>query len=99
VSTSTDSLWPSAHSLLSTNGDPSKTTVTLLGVPTFATSLTLRSSESTLAAVRLLSRHPQVRAMAFTDVDVARDSADQRTVRPVALLGLESLAGVIGRNS
>ncbi len=37
--------------------------------------------------------------MAFTDVDVARDSADQRTVRPVALLGLESLAGVIGRNS
>ncbi|MEI7654452.1 MAG: agmatinase family protein [Actinomycetota bacterium] len=52
MSTSTDSLWPSAHSLLSTNWDPSKTTVALLGVPTFATSLTPRSSESTPAAVR-----------------------------------------------
>ena len=48
--------------------------------------------------VRAGARDPRVRAIDFTEVDVGRDSADERTVRLVALLVLEALAGVGGRS-
>ncbi len=44
-------------------------------------------------AVRRLAAHPLVAAMDFTEVDVERDTADGRTVRTVALLSLDALAG------
>lgn len=49
--------------------------------------------------VRRAAADPRVRALDLTEVDVGRDSADQRTVRLVALLVLEALAGVVGRGS
>ncbi len=49
-------------------------------------------------AVGRLSADPRVRALDLTEVDVGRDSDDQRTVRLMALLVLEALAGV-GRRS
>ena len=44
--------------------------------------------------VREVCSNESVVAIDFTEVDVERDSADQRTVRLVALLVLEALAGV-----
>jgi formiminoglutamase len=49
--------------------------------------------------VRLLAAHPSVAAMDFTEVDVERDAPDARTVRAVALLTLEALAGFRRRSS
>lgn len=44
--------------------------------------------------VRTVSGQPGVCAIDITEIDVERDSADQRTVRLAALLVLETLAGV-----
>jgi formiminoglutamase len=38
-----------------------------------------------------------VQALDFTEIDVERDSADQRTVRLAAVLVLEALSGVVRR--
>ena len=48
-------------------------------------------------AVRYLARNHQVHAMDFTEVDASRDSADQRTIRLMALLLLEAISGVSQR--
>ena len=48
--------------------------------------------------VRAVTRDVRVRAIDITEIDVDRDSADQRTVRLAALLILEALAGVQGRH-
>jgi formiminoglutamase len=47
--------------------------------------------------VRGLAAESGVRAMDFTEVDVDRDSADERTVRLVATCVLEAAAGVVER--
>jgi len=47
--------------------------------------------------VRLLSAHPRVIALDVTEIDVARDSSDARTVRLGALLLLEAVAGYLRR--
>ena len=44
--------------------------------------------------VRTVTADARVRAMDITEIDVGRDSHDQRTVRLAALLVLEALAGV-----
>lgn len=44
--------------------------------------------------VRAVASEPSVVAIDLTEIDVARDSADERTVRLAALLVLEALAGV-----
>ena len=44
-------------------------------------------------AARLLAAHPQVRGMDITEIDAAKDTEDQRTVRLGALLVLEMLSG------
>jgi formiminoglutamase len=44
-------------------------------------------------AVRTLASHPNVRGLDITEIDVARDTADERTVRLGALLVLEALTG------
>jgi formiminoglutamase len=44
--------------------------------------------------VRTVTSDARVRAMDITEIDVGRDSHDQRTVRLAALLVLEALAGV-----
>ena len=44
-------------------------------------------------AARLLASHRQVRGMDITEIDAAKDSDDQRTVRLGALLVLEMLSG------
>lgn len=44
--------------------------------------------------VRAVTSDPRVSAIDFTEIDVDRDSDDQRTVRLAALLVLEALAGV-----
>ncbi|HEY5110762.1 MAG TPA: arginase family protein [Acidimicrobiales bacterium] len=44
--------------------------------------------------VRAITANPQVRALDITEIDVQRDSDDQRTVRLAALLVLEAIAGV-----
>jgi len=49
--------------------------------------------------VRCVTADPRVRAMDITEIDVGRDSDDQRTVRLAALLVLEALAGVRRRTS
>lgn len=48
--------------------------------------------------VRAVCADARVRAMDITEIDVGRDSADQRTVRLGALLVLEALAGVRRRS-
>ncbi len=55
------------------------------------------SADELRHVVRAVGRDPRVRAIDFTEVDVGRDSADERTVRLVALLVLEALVGVGGR--
>ncbi len=49
--------------------------------------------------VREVASSKSVVAIDFTEVDVDQDSADQRTVRLVALLVLEALAGVARRST
>ena len=56
------------------------------------------SADELRQMVRAGARDSRVRAIDFTEVDVGRDSADERTVRLVALLVLEALAGVGGRS-
>lgn len=57
------------------------------------------SAAEVRAFVREVCSDESVVAIDFTEVDVERDSPDQRTVRLVALLILEALAGVARRNS
>jgi len=47
--------------------------------------------------VRLLSAHPRVVAIDVTEIDVARDAPDERTVRLAALVLLEAVAGFLRR--
>jgi formiminoglutamase len=47
--------------------------------------------------VRIVSAHPQVSALDVTEIDVARDAPDERTVRLGALVVLETLAGYARR--
>lgn len=49
--------------------------------------------------VRLVCAHPQVHAIDVTEIDVARDAPDERTVRLAALVVLEALAGYVRRRS
>ncbi|KRF33856.1 formimidoylglutamase [Yonghaparkia sp. Soil809] len=48
-------------------------------------------------AARLAGAHPAVTSIDLTELDAARDSADQRTVRLAALCVLEALAGLATR--
>ncbi len=48
-------------------------------------------------AARLAGAHPAVVSIDLTELDAARDSADQRTVRLAALCVLEALAGLASR--
>ncbi|WP_456286809.1 arginase family protein [Microbacterium sp. JZ70] len=48
-------------------------------------------------AVRRVTRDPRVRSLDLTEVDATADTPDGRTVRLVATLVLEALAGVAGR--
>ena len=45
-----------------------------------------------------MSAHPQVSALDVTEIDVARDAPDERTVRLGALVVLEALAGYARRS-
>jgi len=47
--------------------------------------------------VRIVSAHPQLSALDVTEIDVARDAPDGRTVRLGALVVLEALAGYVRR--
>jgi formiminoglutamase len=49
--------------------------------------------------VRLVCAHPRVIALDVTEIDVARDTPDERTVRLAALVLLEALAGYLRRPS
>ena len=49
--------------------------------------------------VRLVCAHPQVHAIDVTEIDVARDASDERTVRLAALVVLEALTGYVRRRS
>jgi formiminoglutamase len=55
------------------------------------------SADDVRRAARLLARDPRVRAIDLTEIDVERDTDDQRTVRLAALVVLEVLAGFVGR--
>ena len=48
-------------------------------------------------AARLAGAHPAVTSLDLTELDSARDTADQRTVRLAALCVLEALAGLASR--
>lgn len=48
-------------------------------------------------AARLAGAHPAVSSIDLTELDAARDAADQRTVRLAALCVLEALAGLAAR--
>jgi formiminoglutamase len=52
VTTTSDPLWPSAATLLQSAPDPQRRNVGLLGISTFATSVTSRSAISTPGAIR-----------------------------------------------
>ena len=49
------------------------------------------------AVARLAGAHPAVTSIDLTELDAARDTADQRTVRLAALCVLEALAGLAAR--
>ena len=49
--------------------------------------------------VRRLCADPRVRAIDVTEIDVTRDSPDERTVRLAALVVLEALAGYLRRGT
>ncbi len=57
------------------------------------------SADEVRTFVREVCTDPSVVAIDFTEVDVERDDADQRTVRLVAVLMLEALAGLRRRAS
>ena len=57
------------------------------------------SAHQLRCAVRLLASDPWVKAIDFTEVDVERDAPDGRTVRLMALLVLEALAGFARRTT
>jgi len=57
------------------------------------------SADEVRRFVRAVASDPRVRALDLTEVDVGRDSEDQRTVRLVALCVLEALVGVTARAS
>jgi len=57
------------------------------------------SADELRELVRLLSAHPRVIALDVTEIDVSRDSEDERTVRLAALVLLEALAGFLRRPS
>ncbi len=57
------------------------------------------SADEVRRFVRELASSAHVAAIDFTEVDVAQDASDQRTVRLAALLVLETLAGVQRRMS
>ncbi len=57
------------------------------------------SADELRRAVRHLCAHPQVHAIDVTEIDVARDTPDERTVRLAALVVLEALAGYVRRRS
>ena len=48
-------------------------------------------------AVRILLANPKVRGMDITEIDAARDTEDQRTIRLGALVVLEAVAGYLNR--
>jgi formiminoglutamase len=48
-------------------------------------------------AARLAGAHPAVTSIDLTELDAARDTADQRTVRLAALCVIEALAGLASR--
>jgi formiminoglutamase len=48
-------------------------------------------------AARLAGAHPSVSSIDLVEVDVAADSADERTVRLVALCVLEAISGAARR--
>ncbi len=56
------------------------------------------SADELRRMVRAVTSDPRVRAIDFTEIDVARDVPDERTVRLAALLVLEALAGVRRRS-
>jgi formiminoglutamase len=56
------------------------------------------SADELRVAVRLLAADARVRAIDVTEVDVDRDSTDERTVRLAALVVLEALAGLARRS-
>jgi len=55
------------------------------------------SADELRQAARLVSLDPRVKALDLTEIDVSRDSADERTIRLAALLVLEIAAGVARR--
>ena len=55
------------------------------------------SADELRQAARLVSLDPRVKALDLTEIDVSRDSADERTIRLAALLTLEIAAGVARR--
>jgi formiminoglutamase len=55
------------------------------------------SADELRVAVRCLARDARVRAIDFTEIDLERDTADERTVRLAALLLLEAAAGIARR--
>ena len=56
------------------------------------------SADDLRSAVHGLCADPRVRALDITEIDVARDTPDERTVRLGALLVLEAAAGVLRRS-
>ena len=57
------------------------------------------SADDLRRAVRFLTSSPLVRVIDFTEVDSDRDSPDGRTVRLLALLVLEAVAGAVTRST
>jgi formiminoglutamase len=55
------------------------------------------SADEVRQFVRIVSAHPQVFALDVTEIDVARDAPDERTVRLAALVVLEALTGYVRR--
>ncbi len=55
------------------------------------------SADEVRRFVRIVSAHPQVVALDVTEIDVARDTSDERTVRLAATVVLEALAGYVRR--
>ncbi len=55
------------------------------------------SADELRRALHVLGAAPSVAAIDLTEIDLARDSADERTVRLAALLVLEALAGLTRR--
>ena len=57
------------------------------------------SADQLRVMVRRLCADPRVRAIDVTEIDVTRDSPDERTVRLAALVVLEALAGYLRRGT